>query len=413
MAMEPISRESHEFSSSWRILLAATLGISMATTAIPFYSMGVFIAPLEQAHGWSRSEIAMAATVFGFSLPVSILTLGWMIGRFGVRLVGTFGHVMLGVAYLCLSQMGHNVHVFWALYVFAALSAIGASPITYTRAIIHVFNHHRGLAIGVAMSGTGLGAAFAPPLLDHVIRVYGWQAGYQLLALILFTIAGAVFLLFRGTAFDSRKTEPFSQSGEPATKVQNRQLLTLLLPICLAIFIISLSINGYIIHLIPILTGAGLTSQQAAGLTAFIGVSVILGRLVTGYMLDRFPTGLIGCLIFFAAACGIYMLRTLSAETVLIPILLIGFTIGAEVDIVAYLVSRLFPQQLYARYFSWVYCAFMLGAGISPLIAAYIYDRNGSYGVFFLFSIVALLSISFAFLGLHFIQQRFKALQFA
>jgi MFS family permease len=113
-----------------------------------------------------------------------------------------------------------------------------------------------------------------------------------------------------------------------------------------------------------------------------------------------------------AAACGIYLLSIMSAATVLIPIVLIGFTVGAEVDIVAYLVSRHFPQQLYARYFSGVYCAFMLGAGISPLIAGYIYDRNGGYGVFFLFSIAALISISFAFLGLHFLQQRSRTLQF-
>lgn len=413
MAIEATHLESREFAIGWRVLLAATLGISMATTAIPLYSTGVFIAPLEQAHGWSRSEIAMAATVFGFSLPVSILTLGWMIGRFGVRLVGTFGHLMLGLAYLGLSQMGHDVRVFWALYVFAALSAVGASPITYTRAIIQVFNRHRGLAIGVAMSGTGLGAAVAPPLLEFVIRNYGWQAGYQILAFILFTIAGVVFFLFKGTAFESRQTEPASQSDGPGAQAQSPQIPGMLLLICLGIFIISLSINGYVIHLVPILTGAGLTPQQAAGLTAFIGLAVILGRLATGYLLDHFPTGLIGCLVFVAAACGIYMLSSMSTEFVLLPILLIGFTIGAEVDIVAYLVSRLVPQQLYARYFSWVYAAFMLGAGISPLIAAYIYDRNGNYGVFFLLSIAALLSISFAFLGLHFLQQRFRTPQFA
>jgi MFS family permease len=314
---------------------------------------------------------------------------------------------------LCLSQIGPNVHVFWALYVFAALAAVGASPITYTRAIIHVFNRHRGLAIGIAMSGTGLGAAVAPPLLEYVIRIHGWQAGYQLLALILFAIAGAVFLLFKGTAFDSRRSEPVSQSDEPAERVRSPRKLGLLWPICLAIFIISLSINGYVIHLVPMLTGSGLTSQQAAGLTAFIGLAVILGRLTTGYLLDHFSTGLVGCLIFIAAAGGIFMLGNPSSETILISILLIGFTIGAEVDIVAYLVSRLFPQKSYARYFSWVYCAFMLGAGFSPLIAAYIYDRDGSYGVFFLLSIAALLFISMAFLGLHLLQHRFRALQFA
>ncbi len=406
MTDTPSHSRSREFVAGWQVLLAATLGISMATTAIPFYSMGVFIAPLEQAKGWSRGDIAMAATVFGFSLPLSILTLGWMINRFGVRLSATFGHCMLGLSYLGLSQVGDNVYMFWGLYVFAALAAVGASPITYTRAIIQMFNHHRGLAIGIAMSGTGIGAAIAPPLLENVIRNYGWQAGYQTLALILFVIAGIVYLLFKGTAFADHRIVSNETEKAIAEKPQDRRALALLFLICLAIFAISLSINGYIVHLVPMLSSAGLTSQDAAGLAAYIGIAVILGRLVTGFFLDRFSTGLVGFAIFAASAVGIYLLSTTGTAAPLVPILLIGFTVGAEVDIVAYLVSKLFRQEYYARNFSWVYCAFMMGAGLSPLIAGKIYDQHGDYGVFFLLSIVLLICVSLAFLTLHIMQKR-------
>lgn len=398
-----------EFALGWKVLLAATLGISMATTAIPFYAMGVFINPLEQARGWSRSEISMAATVFSFSLPLAILLLGGMIDRFGVRRVAVFGHVMLGLCYLALSATGTDVRIFWGIYAFAAVAAVGASPITYARAVIQYFSRFRGLAIGICMSGTGVGAAVAPPLLEWVIRTRGIDAGYQLLAFVLFAIAAIVFFMLpddrRKTAAQSPAVKLPEAAQRPIPSLARDRPGLMISLICLGIFLVALSINGYVIHMVPLLEGRGLNSGQAAGIAAYLGLAVILGRLVTGFLLDRFSTGLIGAVIFTGAAAGILILHIAGPIAAPVSVILIGFTVGAEVDLVAYLVSTMFRKADFSRYFSRVYAAFMLGAGVSPFVAGRIFDRYGDYTLFFNLSAGLLVLISVAFLSLHLMQK--------
>lgn len=392
--------QPREFASGWKLLVVATLGISMATTAIPFYSLGLFIAPLEQAKGWTRTDITLAATLFGFTLPVAMLGIGRLIDRFGLRRTASSGHFMLGLTFLALSVTGSDIRPFWALYVLGAVLAAGASPVTYTRAIIQHFEQRRGLAIGVAMSGTGIGAGLAPLVLEPVIRTAGWQAGYQVLAAILFAIAILVHIGLRGITLAGPEMAGGDRTAAPAP-AQDRRARWLLAGICLIIFAIALAVNGYVVHLMPMLLGAGLSSPAAAGLLAYIGATVIIGRLGTGFLLDRFSTGLVGSGIFLTAAAGIGLLGFYGAGAAMLPILLIGFTVGAEVDIVAYLVSRCFDRCHYTGNFSIVYGAFMLGAALSPLLAGWLFDRDGGYDLFFLLSIMLLLIVSASFLILH------------
>jgi MFS family permease len=336
--------------------------------------------------------------------------LGRCIDRFGVRKIAVTGHLMLGVSYLALAATGSDVRLFWAIYACAAVAAVGASPITYARAVIQYFSQHRGLAIGICMSGTGIGAALAPPILEWVIRTRGLEAGYQLLALVLFAIAAIVFLLLPADRVAASVHGPAPVAvdpvGRPVPRLAREHPGLMLALICGGIFLVALSVNGYVIHLVPLLQGRGLSSEQAAGIAAYLGLAVVAGRLLTGVLLDRFSTGLIGCAVFLAAATGIVLLHMAGAAVAPVSIVLIGFTVGAEVDLVAYLVSTLFSKASFSRYFSRVYAAFMLGAGISPLIAGRLYDHHGSYDLFFNLSGALLLLISLAFLALHLLQRR-------
>ena len=412
MQTKPESR--NEFAAGWPVLLAATLGIGVATTAIPFYSMGVFIKPLEAARGWSRSEISLAASLFSFSLPITILLLGQLIDRFGVRRVAVTGHVMLGLSYLALSATGSDVRVFWAIYIFAAITAIGASPITYTRALIQYFDCNRGLAIGVSMSGAGVSAAVAPPALEWVIRTHGVAAAYQALAAALFIIAGLAFLLLpaaRGGRVSAEADDEAVAADETHRSATGRnQQRGLLAAICIGVFIVALSVNGYIIHLAPLLEGRGLTSAQAADVAIYLGLAVVIGRLATGYLLDRVPTAFIGAGVFSMAACGVLLLQIAGPSAAPFAVMLLGFTVGAEVDIVAYLISTLFGKASFSRFFSFAYAAFMLGSGVSPLLAARIFDLQGDYTMFFNLSVGLLLLVSAGFLALYGQQKRAAAL---
>lgn len=396
--------QRREFSKGWPVLLAATLGVSVATTAIPFYSMGVFIRPLEVDRGWSRSEIAFAASLLSFILPLAILWLGKLIDCFGVRSIAVSGHVMLGLCYLALSSGGSDIRIFWAIYAVAAVTAVGASPITYTRAVIQCFDRNRGLAIGVCMSGAGVSAAIAPATLEWVIRTHGVASGYQALAATLFAVAMLVFFLLPNTRTAVPLVAEAPPSGDTISAMsqagRDRPYLALSV-ICIGIFAVALSINGYVIHMVPLLEAQGLSSQQAAKVVMSLGLAVIAGRLVTGYSLDRISTGLICTTVLSGTVCGIWLLYSGTPSVAPLAAALIGFAIGAEVDVVAYLMSRVFMKEAFPRYFSFAYASFMLGAGISPLLAAQSFERHGDYTLFFIFSSGLLATMSAACLALH------------
>jgi MFS family permease len=400
-----------EFSAGWRVLLAAALGSSVATTAIPLYSMGVFIEPLEIAKGWSRTDVTTAATIFGFCLPFSILLIGHSVERIGVRSTVVLGHVMLGLAFFGLSRSGNSLEVFWGLHALAALLAAGASPVAYTRAVIRHFDEIRGLAIGIFMASAGLGAALAPPLLDAVIRGAGWESGYRALGVTLLAVAVVVFWLLRDIDDNSPATEPGSRQPNSVAPENAVGVVgpapprVTLAVICMAIFAVALSVNGYVVHFIPLLRDEGMTAGDAAMVASYIGVSVILGRLVTGALMDRVSVGLIGFFVFATAASGIVLLQIFGSAAALICAIAVGFTVGAEVDLVTYMVSRTFEPARFSRNFSWVYSAFMIGGGLSPLLAAYIYDTTGSYGHFFSLTATLLMTISLGFIGLHRMQR--------
>lgn len=399
-----------EFAPNWRILAAATLGVSMSVTAIPLYTLGVFLLPLEAARGWSRTDIALAPAILGFSLPLGFLMLGRLIARFGIRRVAVSGHLMLAFAFIGLSQAA-TLSLFWGLYFFAGLAAVGASPVTYTQAVVRAFETRRGLAIGLCMSGAGVGAVLAPPILDYVLRVHGWQAGYAVLGSASALVGAAVHRLLAridtgrdggrreiGSAASNRAgAADLPAQGDLHAEGGGTRLLVML---CAIIFVVALCLNGYVVHLVPILVAQGHAARNAAALAGGIGLAVMVGRLVTGWLLDRFSTGLVGGLVFSGAAVGIALLAEVLPAPPLAAVLLIGFSIGAEVDILAYIVSRRFSAADYARRFSWVYGAFMVGGGISPLLAGLSYDLVGGYGPFFLVSALLLLGVAASFVGL-------------
>lgn len=255
------------------------------------------------------------------------------------------------------------------------------------------------------MPGAGLGAAITPPLIGHVIEMHGWAAGYRALGFMVLCLVPVALLWLRDTPSHggpATKTGPIA-GKEPIPAANSAALLTVL---CISFFAIALSVNGYIVHLVPLMIDSGLSPTRAAWFGGIIGIAAIIGRLTVGYLLDQLPAVLIGVGIFLLAACGIVLLDVFGAQAAMVTALLIGFTVGAEVDLVAYLVSRLFAQKDYSRFFSRVYSAFVFGSGLSPFVAGWIYDTYGSYAHFLRISGALLVLVSVTFLMIYRIQRR-------
>ena len=147
-----------------------------------------------------------------------------------------------------------------------------------------------------------------------------------------------------------------------------------------AFFLVSASVQGCVLHMAAMLTDRGLSIQTAALGSSLLGAALLMGRVATGYLLDRFFAPHLGAVLFGGAAAGIGLLwMSNSTATVLMGALLVGLGLGAEVDIIAYLVSRYFGLRFFGKIYGLAFGAFLLAGALGPLVMGAGFDLTGSY----------------------------------
>lgn len=188
----------------------------------------------------------------------------------------------------------------------------GTTQMGYSRAVSTWFDHRRGLALSLVMAGVGVGSMVLPPLSQWIINVHGWRSAY-------FVLGGAVFVLgipltamfVRERPHESSAPQPVRAGatvGEALRSVPSWVLAGML-------FLRSISVNGAITHLSPLLTDRGVTSAGAALAASVLGLCSFAGRLLTGFFLDRFFGPRVSLRLLVTAAAGILLLATAASTT--------------------------------------------------------------------------------------------------
>jgi len=400
-------RRESEFRRGWPILLAALLGIGCGLAAMPFYTAGVFAPHLAREFGWSLGEIMAGLTITTVTVVVAAPVTGMLCDRYGTRPIAIASLTCFGLAYLSLAALGNSLVQFYATWAVAAALGAGTLPITFTRTVNQWFDRHRGLALGIAMTGTGLFGIVCKPLLAWVIGLHGWRAGYFALGLLPLLVAlPMVVLLFREQkAAAPALTAVEDGNVEALTGLSRKQALRhwRFWLIAIILFPISFALAGAVPNLEPILLDRGLDAQTILTITPLIGLASIAGRLIGGLLLDRFWAPAVAFILLGmpAISCVILAGGTLDPGMARFAILLIGFALGIEYDVVAYLTSRFFGMRAYSAIYSIFYVCFATGAGFAPLVFGVIRDRTQDFAPALLASavILPLCSAAFLFLG--------------
>ncbi len=389
-----------EFSRGWTIVFAAAVGTAFGISALPFYTLGVFVKPIAADTGWTRETVQL-----GFlAQMVGMLAVGWAYGiatdRIGARRVALWSQVGLGIGLMGIGFVGGDSRVWLAAWFMMSVLGAGTSPITWTRGIAGWFDGARGAAFGLALVGTGLTGLVAPVLLTPVIAEHGWRAGYIAMGASVILIALPVIaLLFRDRPVAPGAAPAVLTGVSRGEGVRSWRFWVLLV----VIGIVSFGVGGLIPNLVPMLTDHGLTPAQAAGFAGMAGLSVMTGRVVAGFLLDRFwaPAIAVAFLTLPAISCLLLAGGALPSPVLIgIAAALIGLAAGAEFDLVAFMVSRYFGMKNYGFLYSLQTLAMMFFAGIAPPIFGRIYDSAGSYdpiltavGLGFLLSPLLLLTL--------------------
>ena len=167
-----------ELRQHWRLLLAASAGVVCSSIVLPFYTMGALLKPLTETFGWSRADVQTALV---FSTGLSALTamgVGWLNDRYGPRPVALPGLVGLALAFFFAANMNGSLWMLYLAYGSMAVLGAGTTPVTWTRALTTQFDRQRGLALGIALTGTGVCAILAPLYTVMLVEHFGWRGAF-------------------------------------------------------------------------------------------------------------------------------------------------------------------------------------------------------------------------------------------
>ncbi|KQP46254.1 hypothetical protein ASF44_25040 [Pseudorhodoferax sp. Leaf274] len=391
---------------AWRVVLAAWLGVALGLTALPFYTLGIFAKPLAAEFGWSRSVIQSGFTFSMLGVMCSAWAAGWLIDRFGVRPVALASQAGLALGFLGLAAQTGSTTLWQANWFLFAVLGVATTPLAWSRGIASWFVQRRGLALGVALSGTGVTALVAPPLLNGVVAAHGWRMGYVAMALSILLVAmPAVWLLFREKPGAAARpgASPQGEGLTLAEALRTRHFWLLLL----GFWAICLAVAGLIPNLVPLLTDGGMPVAEAVGYASLLGLNVMLGRLLAGWLLDRFwgPAVALALLMPPTVACVLLAYGQYPG----LAVALIGLAGGAEFDLIAYLCLRYFGTRNYGQIYAWQWTGFSLASGIGPMAFGLVYDFKGSYHDALLASAMLLVIGPLLLLGLGRYPSAFKA----
>jgi MFS family permease len=366
----------------WRrhgIMMPACL-IGMVLLPIHSYSLGVMIGPLESEFGWSRSEISAGPLVTSLLTLLLAPVAGRALDRYGPRRIALIGIPLFSVALSLISTAGPNIVSWLAMYAVLAVAIMFIFPTVWTGAIAMRFDRNRGLAMAIALSGTGITSAIIPLTASSLMLEYGWRGAYIGLGLISFIVAYplVIFLFARDDARvvgEARESRP----AHEGTFSEYRSLRFVLL--AAAGLIYSIGATGLGVNAVPVLMEEGFTLSGAAGIAGLIGVGTIVGRFVGGLLLDLFDGRLVATACGFSAmaAAGVLLATDQSTLGASAACLLLGLAAGAEYDACAYLTTRYFPKRNFGAIFGVVGALAGAGSGFAPMIANAVYDVTGTY----------------------------------
>jgi MFS family permease len=380
----------------WWVVATAALGLCFGSAPILVFSFGVFFKSLSQDFNVGRAAVSFAFTLHNLISAMCAPLIGRLIDRFGARSVILPGAGIFGLLLLSSKTLGARITYFYLFYAALGIVSPCAGPTSYGVVVSRWFNRRRGLALGLMMLGIGIGAITIPLVVHRLITVYSWRTAYAAsgCAVLLISLpAAAIFL--RGApgdkglwpdgitpphgalqgAIDDRKIE----EGLSWHDIWHSSTFWLLIS---AFFLVGASVHACTLHMPALLTDRGVSARGAAVASSIVGVALLIGRVGTGYLLDRFFAPRLAMLFFGGAAVGILLLLAGAAGTFALgAAFLVGLGFGAEGDIIAYTLSRYFGLKAFGTAFGYAFGAFVLAGALGTLLMGVGFDSTHSYKV--------------------------------
>ena len=402
MSEHPASA-AQEWRENWPLVISAMLGMSFYTVVT--YSLSTFIAPLEKEFHWSRASISFGLTIFAFIAMLGGPFIGAAIDKYGTRRIAIGGLFLSMLSFASFSLNSGSLMQFYGLFVIYGVVSMAFKTTVWSAGISGTFTTSRSLALSIMLSGSALGQSLAPIIAYNLIHTTGWRSAYLGLGLGWGGIALLAVLFF---FFDAREKgrkvskAPISSAELPGLTFKQAMRDSRIIRIALSQLVLATLGSGVSVHLVRIVSETGVPESSAVGIAATAGLAGIAGKLIVGWLLDRFQGSTIPFLSFACAALAhVLLLNRLDSPTALmLGAMTLGFSSGAGLQVTTYLVSRYAGMRNFGAVYGLISSMMMLGTALGPLIAGRVHDVTGSYAGLLMVAAPTVLVFALLYIGL-------------
>ncbi len=358
-------------------MLAGFCGAMVSFGALLVFTFSVFLKPLSAEFGWSRESISAAFGLAALSVAVCSPVLGRLLDRYSPRKIILPSMAIFGLAFASLGWLTPSLPRFYATFVLMGIVGNGTTQMGYSRAVSTWFDARRGLALALVVAGVGTGAMVFPPLAQALISSYGWRTAFVVLGALVLVLGLPLTALFVRERPGSSGHGEAAVTGRAAFEALRGRVFWILVAV---LFLASISVNGAITQLAPLLSDRGVPQATAALAVSVIGLASFCWRLITGALLDRFFGPRVGFCLIGASALGILLLRTASSGLAgIAAAALLGVGLGAEADLTPYLLTRYFGLRSFSTLYGFTWTAYAIAGAAGPVLMGRAYDATGSY----------------------------------
>jgi MFS family permease len=363
-----IPREAIQVVTTAFVVLFCIVGLAL--WGLPFYYDFMV-----QQFGWTRAQVtsgnAISKLIVG---PIFGFIAGWIVDRFGPRRVMIVGILMAGTALVGLGYVS-TLSMFYFFYLFNALGYVCGGPLPHQVLVTQWFDKRRGKAMAFAYLGIGFGGAMVPWISHTLINHFGWQAALRLIGIGIVIASLPLALLVKENPLAAARIK----ASEPVdTKSAFRSLSFYVLTIGSMCSIAAVSGTQQNLKLFLSLDRHFSQADAARVLSLVLSFS-ILGRLLIGWLADRFPKKYVMLLTYMFVAAGIPLLFLGQKTAIYFSAAVFGIGLGGDYMIIPLMTAEIFGMRMLGRLLGVILTAEGVAEALSPMLVGRLRDTSGSY----------------------------------
>ncbi len=361
-----------------KVQIAATSFLTLfSLVGLSFYGLPFFYDFMVKEFGWTRATVASGNAVGKIIVgPLFGFIAGWFIDRFGPRRLMLAGILMGGIALIGLSKIS-TLSMFYFFYLFVALGYVCGGPLPNQVLLSRWFDKARGKAMGFAYLGIGFGGAIVPWIAALLTQRLGWHTALMMLGILMIAIAFpmAWFVKESPDAIQERRS---AQAQAPIAKVVKSWPFYLL---AIGSMCSIGAVGGTNQHLKLFLSlDQGYSQIEAAKIISLVLASSIAGRLLMGWLADRYPKKYVMLLIYTLVSLAIPLLYFISTPGVIYVFAVVfGIAFGGDYMIIPLMAAELFGLRVMGRVMGIILTADGLAEALSPMLVGFLHDQSNNY----------------------------------